>query len=245
MGLAVILPSVKFSVNCALDSIVINNKAGRQKQDFLREVHNISYQVCGTELMAFILESIEIKRLWPLYNRSLKSFQQVYALYIYQDSRGYQRLIIEKKRKHLEALYTFNLLLEGIAVLKKLIEEFELCPRLCFIDKTPGSTIADQISSTVYNERVSKAICHLKATLPSFAIVEELSSKESKQSKGIILMEKGRFLGMGYGPANISYSSIANVKQHITQYPENDYIRSLVYQYATKHPGKKIDLELV
>ena len=80
-----------------------NNKAGKQKQDFLREIYNVSYQLCGSELMAFILESIEIKRLWPLYNRSLKGFQQTYGLYMFEDGRGYQRLVIEKLKKQLSA----------------------------------------------------------------------------------------------------------------------------------------------
>ena len=222
-----------------------NNKPGRQKQDFMREIHNISYQVCGSELMAFILESIEIKRLWPLYNRSLKSFQQIYALYVYEDGRGYQRLVIEKKKKQLEPLYTFNLLVEGMSVLKQLVENFELCPRLCFIDKTPGPTLADEVRSPAYNERVQSAINHLKTTLPTFAIVEQLSVPNNNNPQGIILMEKGRFYGMGYAPANISYSLIENVKQHVTPYPESDYIRGLMYQYVSKHPGRKIEFERV
>ncbi len=51
-----------------------HNGAGRQRQDFLRNIYSISYQTCGTELMAFILESVEIKRLWPEYNYSKKRF---------------------------------------------------------------------------------------------------------------------------------------------------------------------------
>ena len=193
-----------------------NNKPGRQKQDFLREIHNISYQTCGSELMAFILESIEIKRLWPLYNRSLKGFQQMYALYVFEDGRGYQRLVIEKKKKQLQPLYTFNLLLEGMNVLKRLVEDFELCPRLCFIDKTPGTTLADEMTFEQYNQRVDTAINHLKATLPTFAVVEKLSVPENNHSHGIILMEKGCFYGMGYSSVNVSSSNIEHIKQQVT-----------------------------
>ena len=52
-----------------------NNKPGRQKQEFLRNIYSISHETTGTELMAFLLECIEIKRLWPAYNRSLKRFE--------------------------------------------------------------------------------------------------------------------------------------------------------------------------
>ena len=220
-----------------------NNKPGRQKQDFLREIHNISFQVCGSELMAFILESVEIKRLWPLYNRSQKGFEQAYGLYLFEDGRGFSRLVIEKKKKHLQPLYTFNILLEGHTMLKKLIAEFSLCSRLCFIDSSVGPILPDveQLNAAAYNQRVGKALNYLKESLPSFAVVEDAPLLQ-KEKKGIILMENGRFFGMGYMPANISISSIADIKPHITPYPENGYIRGLVYQYAIKYPERKREL---
>ena len=220
-----------------------NNKPGRQKQDFLREIHNVSFQVCGSELMAFILESVEIKRLWPLYNRSQKGFEQAYGLYVFEDGRGFNRLVIEKKKKHLQPFYTFNILPEGHTMLKKLIAEFNLCSRLCFIDSSIGPILPDieQMDSTAYNKRVDKALNYLKESLPSFAVVEDAPLLQ-KEKKGIILMENGRFFGMGYMPANMSISSIADIKPHITPYPENGYIRGLVYQYAIKHPERKREL---
>lgn len=220
-----------------------NNKTGKQKQEFLREIYNISFQTCGSELMAFILESIEIKRLWPMYNRSLKSFQQMYALYLYEDGRGYQRMIIEKKKKQLEPLYTFNLLVDGINMMKQLIATYDLCARLCFLDVSPGPTLADKLSSKEYNERVERAVQHLRSSLPSFALVEEVLLPMKEDQRGIILMDKGRFFGMGYAPSNITYSRIDELKRHITQYPESEYIRGLVYQYASKHPHRMVELK--
>ena len=218
-----------------------NNKPGKQKQDFLRDIYNISFQTCGSELMAFILESIEIKRLWPLYNRSLKGFQQTYGLYLYEDGRGYQRLVIEKKKKQLEPLYTFNLLLDGLNLMKQLIEEFELCARLCYIDVSPGPTLADTLPAIEYNGRVAKAIEHLKSSLPSFAVIEDVALPKKEDKQGVILMEKGRFYGMGYAPANVSYTHIDDVKKHVTQYPESEYIRGLVYQYASRNPQRMVE----
>jgi DNA polymerase-3 subunit epsilon len=217
-----------------------NNKPGKQKQDFLREIYNISFQVCGSELMAFILESVEIKRLWPLYNRSLKGFQQTFGLYMYEDGRGYQRLIIEKKKKQLEPLYTFNLLLDGLNLLKQLIDDFQLCARLCYVDVSTGRTLADELSAKEYNERVNKAVEYLKSSLPSFAVVEDVALPKKEEKQGIILMEKGRFYGMGYAPANVSFTHIDEYKKHVTQYPESEYIRGLVFQYASKYPHRKV-----
>jgi DNA polymerase-3 subunit epsilon len=110
-----------------------NNKPNRQKQEFLKKIYHISYQCTATELMAFILESSEIKKLWPEQNRSQKRFEQTYGMYYFEDSNGYLRLCIEKRRKNLKALYTFNLLSEGYSLLRKMVEEFDLCPKLCFL----------------------------------------------------------------------------------------------------------------
>lgn len=219
-----------------------NNKPGKQKQDFLRDIYNVSFKVCGSELMAFILESVEIKRLWPLYNRSQKGFEQAFGLYMFEDGKGYQRLVIEKKKKHLQPLYTFNLLYEGHTLLKKLINEFDLCPKLCFIDVSPGPSLVEtnDLCCEVYNSRVAAAISHLRNSLPSFAVIENMWLMK-QESKGIVLMENGRFTGMGYVPPHVNVTNLNEVRQHITPYPENGYIRGLVYSYATKHPERRVE----
>ena len=58
-----------------------NNKPGKQKQEFLRNIYSVTHQTTGTELIAYLLECIEIKQRWPLYNRCLKRFEQTYGLY--------------------------------------------------------------------------------------------------------------------------------------------------------------------
>jgi DNA polymerase III subunit epsilon len=220
-----------------------HNGAGRQRQDFLRTIHHISFESCGTELMAAILESIEIRRLWPAYNVSQKRFMPAYGLYCFEDRKGYLRLGIEKKRKQLPALYTFNLFLEGHNRLHKLVREFQLDPRLCYVDKSP-MTEAEQTENPldpppVYNERVQLALNHLREQLPTFAVVDQ-GRMPGEQS--VILMEQGRFCGMGYVPAEASVSTPEELRSFVTNYPESDYIRGMIYQYVQKWPGKKKEL---
>jgi DNA polymerase-3 subunit epsilon len=35
-----------------------------------------TYEICGTELMALLLECSEIKQLWPIHNKSLSALNQ-------------------------------------------------------------------------------------------------------------------------------------------------------------------------
>lgn len=226
-----------------------NNNAHHQKQEFLRNIYSISWQDCGTELMAYLLECVEIKRLWPRYNRSLKRFEQTYGLYVYEDRNGYLRLVIEKRKKQIQPVYTFSLMAEGRMLLRKLVRQYNLCPKLCFIqtdhDKCEGmkesycsGACEQKESASDYNRKLNQAVQSLTESLPSF-VVADAGRNRSEQS--YVLIEQGKFYGMGYLETDITINDIAGLKDYLTPYPENDYMRGLVYQYAAKWPGKKIE----
>jgi len=226
-----------------------NNKPNRQKQEFLRNIYSISWQTSGTELMAYLLECVEIKRLWPKYNRSLKRFEQTYGLYAFEDRNGYLRLCIEKKKKHVRPIYTFSLLWEGHQLLRGLIKQFSLCPKLCFLQTDDGPCAGikegscqgacEQMESAAgYNARVNEAVSSLSESLPSFALTDK-GRNAGEQS--YVLVEEGRFYGMGYLDVETPVSNLEELKLQLTPYPENEYLRGLVYQYASRWPHKKID----
>ncbi|MFI5221435.1 MAG: exonuclease domain-containing protein, partial [Bacteroidia bacterium] len=65
------------------------NSTRKQKQDFLRTIHSISFEPVATELMALILESIEIKKHWPEFNRAQKKPEFAFGIYDYEDQNSY------------------------------------------------------------------------------------------------------------------------------------------------------------
>jgi DNA polymerase-3 subunit epsilon len=203
-----------------------HNGTGRQRQEFLRNIHSISYQECGNELMAFILENVEIRKIWPKYNTSQKRFIPKFGIYSYEDRAGYQRLTIEKQKKNLPSLYTFNLLHEGQVMLRKLYEAHDIEPNE--VKEDPA----------VYNTKISSAVENLQQELPSFALVDKCFAER----QACFLIEKGRFFGMGYIPPDASIYSMEDCKQYLTSYPDNDYIRGLIYTHASNYPGKKLIL---
>ncbi|HEY0679893.1 MAG TPA: exonuclease domain-containing protein [Chitinophagaceae bacterium] len=223
-----------------------HNGSGKQRQEFLRTIHNITYQTCGTELMAAILESIEIRRLWPPFNVSQKRFMPTFGLYCFEDRKGYMRLGIEKKKKLLPAIYTFNLYLEGHNMLSKLIRDFQLDPRLCYIDKTPFLEAEDgEISihpPETYNQRVQQALELLQQQLPTYAVIDD---GRDNNEQSFILMEKGRFCGMGYVPSDARVSTTEELKMYVTAYPESDYIRGMISQYVQRWPAKRKDFKYI
>jgi len=224
-----------------------NNQVSLRKQEFLRNIYSVSWKDCGTELMAFLFECVEIRRLWPVYNTSLKRFEQRFGLYVYEDQSGYLRLTIEKKKQSLTAHYSFNGLSEGWQVLRKLVSQFELCPKLCFIQKgnetctgikenaCRGACIQKE-TALDYNKRLTGALQSLKEMLPSFMIRDR---GRDATEESCVLIENGRLYGMGYLDKELQIQDLETLKEQLTVYPENDYMRGLVYSYAEKWPEKK------
>jgi len=234
------------NVKKRVSSHFTGNNPGFQRQEFLRNIHQITYQVCGTELIAFVLEAIEIKRLWPKYNRSLKRFENAFCLYAFEDQRGYIRLAVDKYRKYSDPIYTCNSLLDGYNLLNKLIETFDLCPKLCFIQKNnelctsaAGSACACEGVEPPgnYNEKVNNAIDQLKQALPTYAIRDE---GRTGDEHSCILVEKGQFYGMGYISHYFDADNVQQLKSHLTPYPGNDYIKNIVATYASKYPDRMV-----
>lgn len=220
-----------------------HNDPEKKRQHFLRHIHKISFTVCANELQALVLESTEIKRLWPKYNDSQKQPAQKYGLYCYEDNRGYLRLAIDKKKKHFPAIYHFNLLHEGQVLLRKMAEVFELDQKLCYIDKTVLSEkeMIQLDPPDHYNGKVRKALDHLEKQLPTFAVVDEGLEKNEKL---YLLIERGSFWGMGYVRSGVKIKNITTLKEKITAYTDNDFIRNSIYAFVAANPGKKLILDL-
>lgn len=235
--------NIRYRVN----SHFSNNANSRQKQNFMRHVYGISYQSCATELMACILESTEIKNRWPAFNSSQKRWEDVYGIFMYEDQNGYHRLAIDKNRKRLNPVFTFHYLTDGHAVLRKLIREYNLCPKLCFLHKDDirctgigegycfGACEKTEQAET-YNKRVAGAIASLLLQ-PSFAIVDKGIHADDISC---VLVLDGKFYGMGYLPVDCNLTNPGHLKDRLTVYRENSFIRNLINGYAAKFPEKII-----
>ncbi|NTE01228.1 GIY-YIG nuclease family protein [Agrobacterium tumefaciens] len=227
------------------------NKANKQRQDFLKNIHHIDYVLCGTELMALILEANEIKRLWPENNRAMKRYEHKYDLCIFEDQNGYLRLGIDKHRTNNKAIQSFNSLLEGYNFLNLLIDKYQLCNKLCYLQKTATRCKAHENGQcfgacssietvSVYNKKLNAAIDDIKHTQPSFALVDE--GREADEIS-CLLIENGKFYGMGYFTnKNFLSDGIAPLKNDLAVYQSNSYILNLILNHAEQYPQKLFQL---
>ncbi len=200
----------------------------KKRQEFLRNIHSIDFTTCPTEFTACLLESVEIKRLWPAYNKSQKRYEQLWGIYHFEDNRGYLRLAIDKKQKHSQPFAVFPMLADAHRMLWKLVRDFSLDPILCFLDKTQLEQYPDP---ETYNLKVIAAIQWLQSQNETFLI---------RDKNSCILVEEGRFFGMGSIEAKESVTELDAAKLLLTPYPENEMIRSMIRNFVERNPKKVI-----
>jgi DNA polymerase-3 subunit epsilon len=205
----------------------------------MKETCHISYKECATELMAHILESAEIRKLWPVYNRSQRGYLARFGLFVYEDIQGYTRFAVEKIRRSLKPLYTFNSIAEGQMLLKELIEEFMLCPRLCNVIAHPECGCSEHLPPEEYNKLAGKAVTRLRDRLPTFALID-VGIHDNEHS--CILVKEGNLYGMGYiSDTRRQLESVDILLKSIEPLQDNDYIRNLVFRHATEYPEKCVN----
>lgn len=175
----------------------------RQKQNFLRDIYGLSYLQTGNELLASIIESHEIKRLWPDENRSQKKVTQTYALYDYPDQNGKIRLGIDKLRKDIKPLVAFSNYTSALSYLNSLVQEYDLCPKLCNLQQINTPCRNEQLNicsgnclspneTDFYNSKINEFISQLLAQTKIYYIA---GNGRNNTEQSIIIYEPGMFVG--------------------------------------------------
>ena len=208
-----------------------NNKLSKQKQAFLSDIFNISFKLLDSEFLAALFESIEIKRIWPIYNKSQKYYEHKFGIFMFEDVKGYLRLGIDKTRKLLQPIVSFNLLIQAHNTLWKWVKEYDINPALCFLDYSEKITTSLP-STTTHNNAIQNIVQVLKSEAKTFFIKEV--------DNNYILVENGKFYGMGKLKNDFVVTNTNTLKQNLTQYPENLVINRMVKDFVQKNPDKII-----
>lgn len=217
------------------------HKITSQRQNFLKDVYAISFEICATELMALLLECVEIKKLWPVYNRALKRFEPRYGLYQYEARSGYHYLAIGKLSKSQICIETFNSEYEAIYVLQNLMQQFEIDYRFCHFSRPEQGEIfknkelSDLPEVMLHNAQIESAIAFLLNERTSFAIIDK---GRSADERSCIWVENGHFYGMGYISSDVGFSDPSEIKDFVTPYPSNHYMMQLIFSYTEKYPSR-------
>ena len=220
----------------------ISNKSGKMQQ----RVHDITYTITGSELIAQLLENGEIKKLQPDINRAQRRKSFPFAIYYYFDDLGYLQMRINKKNK-IDAPGTAAVLHElpdhnsAVGYLRGLTDRYGLCLKKSDIDTGPGACFYHQVGKCAgacvgkedpdtYNERVRIAIADTHKNLEEdFVLVDEGKCHEEKS---IIYISKGRVMGWGYADHTASINSVRDIIDCIDPRPPMPEDSKIISHYV-------------
>lgn len=162
------------------------NTQDTEKTKLRSEIHDISWDVTGSEFLAYLLELLEIRRLWPKYNKAQKFKASSWGLYHYEDSQGFIRFQVGKSTNGLFPLIQFDNHSEGWKFLMDKVKEYQLCPKLSGIQKVPNECYDVKIGIC------KGACCGNEDVLPYNKRAKEVIAVLRQQSGNIIIKDKGR-----------------------------------------------------
>lgn len=224
-------------------------KAARMAQ----MVSDITFEETGSELIALLLESYEIKSLQPEINKASRSREYPYFIYHYIDTLGYINFNILKnnqkniKGKNVLSLYTSRLSAKGH--LGNMAKQLSLCDKLVHIDEQDGPCFQYQLGACYgaccnkeakedYNERAEEGLHALKKLFnENFFLITEGRNLEER---ALILVENGHYKGYGYiSTGDIRYG-VEEMKEAIKYVPENPEANGIIRGYMEKEKGYKL-----
>ncbi|MEO1516538.1 MAG: exonuclease domain-containing protein [Bacteroidota bacterium] len=217
-----------------------NNKGNKLN----RSVHDISYEITGSELVALLQESHEIKLHHPRINRAQRQRNFNWVITSYFDKEGYRCLDVKraapKKQLTMDVVHAFPSQLSAKGAINRMLENFQLCQlhcnighsgRPCFdyhLHKCKGACVGIE-SPEEYNARVHEAINAIGMDFDSSFII--LDEGRSKGEKAVILVEEGQYKGFGYIDEEDARYGVEELKEAIKPYTHNPETVRIIRHY--------------
>ncbi len=234
------------------------SKNTRKAEKLVQYVADISHEVTGSELVALLLESFEIKEQHPHINRAQRAKSFPYVIYAYEDENGYRRLDVRKsslkEQKTMRVLHAYPSLGAAKSAVAGMVENYELCKLLCnletiskpcfnyHIQKCKGACIGEE-NADHYNERVEEAAGNLGKEFPEDFIIIDTGKTDKECS--VILVEDGIYRGFGFMDREDLTGDVEQLKDCIKYYPHNPEVARIIRHYVLKENMEKlIDLSL-
>ncbi len=226
----------------------LSNNLTRKATEMKDAIADVDYKITGSELVALLLESYEIKAHKPLFNRAQRRTLYNYGLYQFKDSNGYVQLNILKLVDGATPLTSYTSKNEAQQHLYSLVEEYQLCQKLCGLYESDGACFHHQIHqckgaciqeepSKEYNKRVKVAIKNYQFKNDSFFLIDK---GRNKDEKSVIKVEKGKYQGYGFFHVNEDKIILEELNDHIETYKDNKDVQQIIRSYLRRNPVEAV-----
>lgn len=212
------------------------------------EVYTVSFEETGSELIALLKESEEIKVNKPIYNRTHRKSIFQWALYVQKNENGYLTLQLQKADGRKKEITAFSSPQEGKNALFKITDKYQLCQKIndlydtknaCFkykIKECAGACIQEEDTES-YNDRVTEYLEMNQFENENMIILDRGRSLEERTA---ILIENGIYKGYCFYDLNYQVSNVDVLKNMLIPMQNNRDARQIIQSYLRKNKVWKI-----
>ncbi|OYT10512.1 MAG: DNA polymerase III subunit epsilon [Bacteroidetes bacterium 4572_112] len=224
----------------------LNNYSTKKSVKMMNMIADIDFVVTGSELVALLFESDEIKTLKPLFNRAQRRSIFNYGLFESIDANGYKNFEVDKVDGERSPITNFQSLNSGKEYLFQMVENYELCQKLSGLYKTDGACFEYQIhkcngacigeeSPRDYNRKFDLAIESLSFQHDNFFILEK---GPEPGFKSVVQVQDSIYQGIGVVEERL-LGDIAELKNCIKPMKNNKDTQNIIRLYLR---GNKCDI---
>jgi DNA polymerase-3 subunit epsilon len=207
------------------------------------EVFAVTFEETGSELIALLKESEEIKINKPIYNRAQRKSIFQYALYDNLDENGYLSLQLQKADGRKKEITAFTTLQEGKNALFRITEKYNLCQKINGLYETQNGCFQHKIKECngaclglepkeVYNERVEEFINEMMFENNNMILIDRGRKIDERSA---VLIENGIYKGYCFYDLNYQINNIEILKNILIPMQNNRDTRTIIQSYLRKN----------
>lgn len=209
-------------------------------------VTDLRYVETGSDLIAQLRESHEIKKYKPIFNRAQRRSSYSYGLFAEYQLDGYMHLRLAHV-KGTEPITTFTTKEEGKKYIERLMDDMDLCQRLvglygshgaCFnytIKQCNGACVGVEPPEE-YNPRVLKAIANIRYDHDSFLVVDR---GRTDDERSVVYVKNYTYQGYGFVPSKLANDPGAMIDA-IQPQPDNRDVQQILRGYLQRNEVEKV-----
>lgn len=211
------------------------------------EVFTVTYDETGSELIALLKESEEIKINKPIYNRAQRKSIFQLALYAEKDEKGYINLKLQKADGRKKEITSFTSIQEGKNALFRITSHYNLCQKLsglyhsktnCFqysIKECDGACIGE-VSPEEYNARVQNFIDKNTFQNQNMVLIDK---GRTISERSAVLIENGIYKGYAFYDLNYQINNIEILRNIIIPMQNNRDTKNIIQGHIRKNQTLK------
>ena len=226
----------------------LSNNTTNRSMEMRDLIADIDWEVTGSELIALLRESSEIKRNKPVYNRAQRRTGFQWGIFSFTDTNGYINFYYGQLDGNDNPLSVFTGKERARTMLVSLVEKYELCQKLTGLYETAGSCFHYHVGvcrgaccgkepPDIYNERARKASEEFVFSRRNFFIIDKGRDDEERSAIKVV---NGKFSGFGYFNINEMGFGLTAVHDCIQSSSDNRDIHTILKQYLKGYKIEKI-----